>query len=223
MRRRRIIGATLAVLLGASVLTAAASPSASPPIDPGILDDGMVSYAAPGGGTTFETDTSKVTVMPAAETKLSAKELAALAPTFGCSLNVQNPHGSTHVAGTINVVAVVTCDIPAGSLKLALNLIRVSPNNRQWAAIPTKVNTDQRTIQNNVATSCSEGPGNFQGWGWATLTPPPGYQLSGSPDIKKYGNMVAVACGVPFAAEAGATEEPAESIEFTFIRTDLAD
>lgn len=207
----------MAVLLGASALTGATSP---PPTTEAPQDE-IVSYSAPGGGTTFETDTSKVTVLPAAESDASATEFAARAPRFGCTLNVQNPHASGHVKGTINVVAVVTCDIPAGALRLAVNLIRISPNNKQWAAVPTATNTGERRIQNNAATSCSQGPGNFQGWAWATLTPPPGYQLSGSPDIKQYGKTLSVACGVR-SADIGAADSIAESIEFTFVRTDLA-
>ena len=202
------------------MLTAAASV----PPDVEAPDEDVVSYSTSDGGTTFETDLSKVSVLPAEDANLTASELAAMAPNFKCDLDVQHPHASQHYKGTINVVAVVTCEIPAAKLRLAVNLIRVSPNNKQWAAVPTKVNQGEKRIQNNAATSCSEGPGKFQGWGWATLTPPPGYVLSGSPDYKKYGSALNVACGVSRAAPATTPNGlPAESIEFTFVREDLAE
>jgi hypothetical protein len=218
MRKRKMIGAALALLLGMSALTA----GAAPPFEADTPDEGFVSYPTAHGGTVFETDMSKVSVMPAEQSELSSTELAALAPRFNCDLNVQNPHGSHHVSGTINVVAVVTCDVPAAKLRLALNLIRVSPNNKQWAAVPTATNENKARIQNNRAVSCSEGPGRFQGWGHATLTPPPGYVLSGSPDYKKYGNTVSVACGVARFGALADDDSPAESITFTFVREDLA-
>lgn len=218
VRMKRVVGAGLAILLGAGALTGAAAS----PFEADATDEDFVSYSTEDGGTVFETDLSKVSILPAEESDLSAAELAALAPAFKCDLNVQNPHGSHHVSGTINVVAVVTCDVPAAKLRLALNLIRVSPNNRQWAAVPTVVNENKARIQNNRAVSCSEGPGKFQGWGHATLTPPPGYVLSGSPYYKKYGSTVSVACGLARSGALFQDDGPAESIEFTFVREDLA-
>ncbi|MBM7466086.1 hypothetical protein JOE67_001678 [Microbacterium esteraromaticum] len=132
-----------------------------------------------------------------------------------CKLNVQNPHGSTHVQGTINVVAVVSCDVPAGRIRLQLSLFRVSPY-ASWAA-PTLQKDGVKVLQNNKAVSCSEGPGDFRGWAAGTLTPPPGYQLSGSPTYERYGNLASVACGLAFSAD---TSDYSETLTFKFVRTD---
>lgn len=148
-------------------------------------------------------------------TAQSRAETALLAPTITCNLNVQDPHGSTHVSGTINVVARVSCGVPAARIRLQLSLFRVSPY-KSWAA-PTLQKDNVAVLQNNRAVSCSEGPADFRGWAAGTITPPPGYQLSGSPQYERYGNLRPVACGLAFAAD---TNDYSESLTFTFVRTE---
>jgi hypothetical protein len=142
-----------------------------------------------------------------------------MAATITCNLNVQHPHGSTHVAGTINVVTTISCGAPAAQLRLATSLIRTSPSYIQWHAA-TKYNYGQSFLQNNRSTSCSYGPGNFRGWGWGTITPPPGYTLSGPADYDYYGTIVPVACGLARVAQ-GDGANSSESLTVEFKRADL--
>lgn len=143
-----------------------------------------------------------------------------------CNLDVQWPHGSTHVSGTINEVVRIDCKYvtggkaPMGGLRLAMFLARVSPNFMQWHASPV-TNTGASSIQNNKAVSCAEGPGDFRGWGWGTLTPPPGYSLVGPADYDKFGDTKATACGV---ANKEASTEPgvAERISVTFTQSGVS-
>lgn len=80
------------------------------------------------------------------------------------------------------------------SLGLSYSLIRVSPNNKQWAAGMVK-NTNKHTIKNNRGVSCSEGAGRFRGWAEAEMVPPKGYKLATAPTEKKYGKTEWVGCG----------------------------
>ena len=161
----------------------------------------------------------RIFVYPAEE-QLTEEALAPLASYITCNLNVQNVHGSTHVSGTINGVAKVSCDGAAGALALHYSLIRVSPNNNQWAA-PSKYNSGKKTIQNNRAVACSAGPANFQGWAQGEITPPAGYTLVGSGVSSKYGNMNYVACGSSLLA-GGDEPTDSETLTITFARSDLA-
>ncbi|KGJ71769.1 hypothetical protein GY21_19960 [Cryobacterium roopkundense] len=173
------------------------------------------------GSTVFNTEQSQLTILPSTGRQPSEARLSVLAASISCNLNVQNVHGSTHVSGTINGVAVISCTAAAGSLTLHYSLIRVSPNYTQWGA-GSKSNAGQKTLQNNRAVSCSEGPGNFQGWAQGVISPPPGYTLVGPATSSKYGNNTGVACGVSQSI-AGNSESPSsETTTVTFVRSDLA-
>lgn len=160
----------------------------------------------------------ELVVHPAVGPHPSAEELSQLAPEFGCSLNVQHVHGSTHFSGTINGVAKVQCNVAAGSFALHYSLIRVSPNYTQWGA-GSKYNTGKSWIKNNRAVDCDQGPGVFQGWAQGVLSPPPGYVLSGPPIHSRWGEAQPVACGISLLASAPAAVS--ESMTITFIRADL--
>lgn len=173
------------------------------------------------GTVNFRSEQSEFVVHPAKGPGPSNEELILLAPQFGCRLNVQHVHGSVHVAGTINGVAKVECDIPAGSLALHYSLIRVSPNNTQWAAT-SQYNTGKSWIQNNKAVNCNQGPGMFQGWAQGELTPPPGYVLSGPPAIEKWGGARAVTCGAALRST-GFPAVSSEVMTVTFVRSYLVE
>jgi hypothetical protein len=144
-----------------------------------------------------------------------------MAAYIGCDLTVQHVHPSSHVSGTINGVASVSCTGPTSSIVLHYSLIRTSPNPTQWGA-GTKTSSFGATyLQNNRGVSCSAGPGNFRGWAQSTITAPPGYTLYGPATYSKYGTITSVACGVSFLAETNGSEGSAETA-ITFVRSDLA-
>lgn len=168
------------------------------------------------GTTDFSTGSLGVKVLPATaptvNDPISPKSAAAV---ITCTLTVDNAHGSTHVAGTINVVAKVNCTGGvAGSIQLATQLIRMTPSHAEWGAT-TKTVLGKSFASNNAATSCSAGPGDFRGWAMMTVAPPPGYHLTTSPVAKKYGNTTPVSCGVSSRASTSA-DDPAESLTITF-------
>ncbi|WP_141880193.1 hypothetical protein [Homoserinimonas aerilata] len=173
------------------------------------------------GSTLFTTDGLELTVLPAAGPELSEAELSVLAPSMGCTMNVQYVHGSHHVSGTINGVAVFTCTVAPGSLTASYSLIRVSPNYQQWGAAPKNIIPGNKTLQINRAVPCDEGPGVFQGWAQGILAPPPGYVLSGPATNKGFGLTQPVACGLARVAVDRETLS-SEDIAVIFVRSDLA-
>jgi hypothetical protein len=185
-------------------------------------DDSPSTYQSQGtstddGSTVFSAGQTELTVRPAVAAPVAAQSDAARAPSIGCSLNVQNVHASSHVSGTINGVAVVSCTGAAGSMVLHYSLIRVSPNNTQWGA-GSKTNAGKSSIQNNRAVDCSEGPGEFQGWAQGEIAPPPGYELAGPATHSDYGPSNDVACGL---SRSGEDPGLSESMSVTFVRSDL--
>ncbi|MFD6054543.1 hypothetical protein [Agromyces sp. NPDC060279] len=171
------------------------------------------------GARAFTTEGSQLTVLPATGPTPSAEELNTLAATITCGLDVQYVHASSHVSGTINGVAVITCSGPAGSLKLDYSLIRTTPNYKQWGA-GQKTNVGKASLQNNRAVNCSEGPASFGGWAQGVISPPAGYTLVGSAKNSKWGTVRTVACGVSFSA-LNDDSEISSSVSVTFVRDDL--
>lgn len=179
----------------------------------------------PDGEITFESDAGVLTVLSSepggAVSTTDEIPRSMAASTVSCSLRVDHAHGSTHVTGTINVVAEASCTGGnVASLKLATQLIRLAPTHAEWGA-PTKTALNTNWLQNNASTSCSNGPGDFRGWAMGTLVPLPGYTLVGSAVAKKYGATTGVACGA--AKSADAEEQAEETLTVTFVRTDLVD
>lgn len=122
------------------------------------------------------------------------------APLLTCTLTVNDPHGSTHVSGTINVTATTSCPLPMTSIYLDVELMRVSPSAKTYFAKPgVTAPAGYATWTQNESTSCSQGPGTFRGWATTSIVPPPGYVLDGSGTYAKYGTTVSVACGAAFA------------------------
>ncbi|MGA1838839.1 hypothetical protein VD659_18120 [Herbiconiux sp. 11R-BC] len=173
-----------------------------------------------GGSAVFISGHSELKITPAPDAEPTAPELSGLTASIICDLNVEHVHPSSHVSGTINGVATIKCNAPAGSLTLHYSLIRVSPNNTQWGA-GSKSNVEESSIQNNRAVSCSEGPGEFQGWAQGEISPPPGYELEGPAIHSDYGASLGVACGSDLTAGDSASQVT-ESMTVTFIRSDLA-
>lgn len=149
--RTVVIGASsLALVGGLGVASASAAPTASP-----RSGDQATATSAPTNATTL-------TVLPSTDPTPKPEKLALLAPQITCDLNVQNPHGSTHVQGTINVVSVVTCKGGnAARIEIQTELWRISTQGR-WVGAATIVE-NKSSAQGNAATSCSAGPAQFRG------------------------------------------------------------
>lgn len=160
-------------------------------------------------------------VLKASEAEQDPAELGLLAAAIRCDLNVQNVHGSTHVAGTINGIASINCTGAAGSLQIHYSMIRLSPY-AQWAG-PSRTNGGYSSITTNRATSCTEGRANFRGWAQGIIAPPPGYSLTGPAILNAYGNISYVECRGhtgPYSSTAPAIEGSGQ-ISVTFVRNDL--
>lgn len=173
------------------------------------------------GSLVYTGEEAELTITPPEEGEQADIPAAAMQPTFGCSLNVQNVHPSAHYPGTINGVAIVDCNIDAGSIALHYSLIRVSPNNQQWAAGSVS-NSGESSLQTNRAVSCDQGPGDFQGWAQDEITAPAGYVLDGSPIREQWGNTSYVNCNstTGSSVEEG---ELTERITVHFVRADLVE
>jgi hypothetical protein len=169
----------------------------------------------------FVAENSSLTVLAPSEAEPISSELELLAASITCSLNVQNVHGSTHVAGTINGIASISCTRVAGSLQIHYSMIRLSPY-AQWAG-PSRTNGGHSSITTNRAIPCSEGRAAFRGWAQGIISPPPGYSLSGPASTNAYGNISYVECRNhtgPYGADP-TSMEGSERIAVTFVRNDL--
>ncbi|MGK5544972.1 hypothetical protein ACSNOH_09595 [Streptomyces sp. URMC 127] len=88
-----------------------------------------------------------------------------------CTGQVQRPHNSTHVPGTINVVVTVSCTAPVPEITTRAALYKNGHLVNQ-STLRTQRNT--ASGQNNAAVRCS--PGNYRGWMYFKVVFPPGYR-----------------------------------------------
>lgn len=179
-----------------------------------------LSVESNGSGTTqvVEGELTTLTIEPSSPTS-NEEAGATLASTISCTVTTDHPHGSTHVSGTVNVVSKVACTAPVSRIRSATELARVDPYQR-WVGIP-KVKTGVKTLKSSASTSCNYAPADFAGVGFATITPPPGYVLHGSPNVTKFGETERATCGSR-AASVASGEEAAETITVTFAPAGLA-
>ena len=89
--------------------------------------------------------------------------------TITCTLSIDNPHKSTHVPTTVNVVAHWACTAPVASLSLSVKLYRgvvqVGSGNSS--------NAGQAALNGNAAANCVNG--QYLGTATGTVVFPPGY------------------------------------------------
>ncbi|PKV83355.1 hypothetical protein [Streptomyces sp. TLI_146] len=155
MRKRRMSAAAasmamVGLLAGTSL--AAAGPTAGDPSAPTTVPVGK----APAAG--------------AVDAGRSGSDADAAA-VIRCEGQVQRPHNSTHVPGTVNVVVTVSCSAPVPEITTRAALYKNGQLVNQ-SALRTQRNT--RAAQNNAAVRCS--PGNYRGWMYFKVVFPPGYQ-----------------------------------------------
>lgn len=105
-----------------------------------------------------------------------------------CVLNVQNPHNSSHVRGSVNVVVTMTCTSPVDAISVRAALYR---NGVLVKDSGTSTSTGVTFKQNNAAVSCVNG--SYTGWGADNVQFPPGYTpSSGSGTAVR--NTVSITC-----------------------------
>jgi hypothetical protein len=109
-------------------------------------------------------------------------------PVITCSANVQNPHNSSHVNGTVNVVVTLLCTatVPQINIRAALYRNGVLVKDSGQRTINNNV-----VAQNNAAEPCHNA--TYQGWMSYGVLFPPGYtpQTGAS---SGFGNVVNIIC-----------------------------
>ena len=123
-------------------------------------------------------------VLPAA-----SASAALTAGSIVCTVDVQYPHGSSHVSGTINEVSTVLCNEAVPRLSQTTTLHKSGGGS--WKGT-LKVGYDTKLVQSNRATSCSEAPGKFYGSAVTDVTWPVGYV--GPTHNSLTGKTVSVTC-----------------------------
>jgi hypothetical protein len=108
--------------------------------------------------------------------------------TITCTPNVQNPHNSTHVPGTVNVVATFSCTAPVTELNVDAALYR---NGVLVAESGYNSVTGSSYAQNNAAEPCNNA--TYQGWGGFYVIFPPGYEPPAG-STSGFGNPAAITC-----------------------------
>jgi hypothetical protein len=115
--------------------------------------------------------------------------------TYTCTLNVQRPHNSTHVGGTVNVVATISCGIAVTRMNLQVTLYKVvyDPGCSQvpYGKTGSSVTYGNRTIQANSAAACSSG--DYFGQAYGSIQAPPGYTPP-TGTVEGPGPTVAISC-----------------------------
>ena len=112
---------------------------------------------------------------------------AAAAAVINCTVQINDPHKSTHLPTNVNVVGTVKCSASMASISMTVILF----NNGRLIGINTKANVGKSSISVNAAANCI--PSTYQGKGTATLVFPPGYFPSPQV-INVTGNSVPVSC-----------------------------
>lgn len=105
-----------------------------------------------------------------------------------CEGQVQRPHNSTHVPGTVNVVVTVSCTAPVSAITTRAALYKNGQLVNQSAL---RTQTGTASGQNNAAVRCS--PGNYRGWMYFKVDFPPGYQPP-TASANGFGQEVPISC-----------------------------
>ncbi len=117
-----------------------------------------------GAGAANATDT------PAATSAVGSDATLAPGQRISCKVQIQNPHNSSHVRGTVNVVTTVKCSARVADIKLTVELFH---QGRQVASRGFN-RAGVASLQGNAAHACASG--EYQGKAQVTVTFPPGYK-----------------------------------------------
>jgi hypothetical protein len=166
--------------------------------DPVNSSDPNGTNCFPIGGTGPTPPTNQFSLSPTGQSSALMGQSGSLIPQLGpvpispiieCTPDVQYPHESRHVSGTVNVVVTVTCTIPGTTSQVKIPQIQIqaallySPTSTapaEWTQADVvqpqpspKIVYAQSFAQTNASTTCKVG--TYVGWMryWATF--PPGY------------------------------------------------
>lgn len=90
--------------------------------------------------------------------------------TISCTLSIEDPHNSTHVPGTVNVVAGVTCT--SDVVTISLSVFLGDSNGRLQEEDFTGNGTDE--LPGNAALDCEDG--DYEGLAEAEVVMPPDFE-----------------------------------------------
>jgi hypothetical protein len=110
------------------------------------------------------------------------------ASTIVCTPNVQNPHNSSHVHGTVNVVVTLACTSAVTKIGIRAALYR---NGLLVKDSHEKDFFGARFAQNNAAEPCHNA--TYQGWMSYIVVFPPGY-VPPTGSSSGFGNAVRITC-----------------------------
>lgn len=106
-----------------------------------------------------------------------------------CTINAQHPHDSSHVGGTVNGVATISCSQAVSSLSITVELWY---QDAAVVAGPTsKSNFGRAFIKHNAATTCV--PGYYRTVATGRVVFPPGY-VPPSGTVGHYSPLIFVDC-----------------------------
>jgi hypothetical protein len=113
---------------------------------------------------------------------------AGTASVITCTPNVQNPHKSTHVPGTVNVVVTMSCTAPVSEIWVDAALYR---NGGLVVESGYRVFYSTAYGSNNAAEPCHTA--SYVGWGGFGVLFPPGYVPQWA-TTSGFGNSVYITC-----------------------------
>lgn len=105
-----------------------------------------------------------------------------------CTGNVQNPHKSSHVPGTVNVVVTLACTASVPQINIRAALYR---NGLLVKDSGQKTVNNSSFAQHNAAVPCQNG--TYQGWMSYGVLFPPGY-VPPTGAGSGFGNSVSITC-----------------------------
>jgi hypothetical protein len=172
MRKKLFMVTGAAVATAAAVVIATTSAGAVGADQPAPAKAAAAAAALPvvAGAQHLHQSTFTVKVPAAAVRggKVAPNATAAAAFVITCVLRVDYPHNSSHVDGTVNTVAQVSCDSPMTSLTLLLQLYY----NGSVANSVIAENNGAASLTQNVAAPCI--PGGWQAHAETLVEFPPG-------------------------------------------------
>jgi hypothetical protein len=131
-------------------------------------------------GTAPESTATSVVVVSSSPAQTST---VAPAATITCTLQVNYPHKSSHVRGSVNVTATITCTAPVSSLAMQVGLYR----NGALVARNTVSNAGSAYLWGNAATPCVSA--TYVGAASGAIRFPPGFS---PPTGSVYGQSPAI-------------------------------
>lgn len=116
---------------------------------------------------------------------------AAPVPVGGCQIKANQPHGSSHKAGTINMTGTVKCTRQMQSIRIYVYILNA--NGKIVKRSLGKTFTRTSSAMQNVAIPCHSDRRNYRGQIWAGLTAPAGVKPSYG-EVVKNSALVSVKC-----------------------------